>query len=166
MNNPLATIDDYTLLIGPVGPGDEPRLEALLMVSSSVVVGVAPGLLPWWTYDSSDPDAVDPGPVPEPAVLVTCQTASNMATNPAGAGGGAVQMERVGLAETTYAASTWDTTYGLLPAAWRLLLKPWRPPDLASVKLSVPHPAMYEFEEGYGGDWWWWPGLIVEESAG
>ena len=154
---PLATPADYELLIGPVAPADEPKLEYLLAVSSSVVVSVAPGLLPWtvdpadWPLDPDTGLPIDPGPVPEPAVLVTCQTAATMMLNPTG-GGSAVAMERIGLVETQYVATS--DVYGLLPAAWRQLLKPWRPPDMASVRLSVPHPTTYGLD-GYGGDWWW-----------
>jgi hypothetical protein len=144
---PLASLADYELLIGPVGTEDEPRLDYLLIVSSSVVAGVAPGLLPW----VQDDPVPDPGPVPEPAVLVTCQTASTMMTNPAG-NSGAVTMEKVGLIENQYAVH--GNAEGLLPSAWRTLLRPWRPPDLASVRLAVPHPLTYGLG-GYGGSWWW-----------
>jgi hypothetical protein len=156
MSNPLATIDDYTLLIGPVATADEPKVDYMLLVASSVVVGRASGLLPWWQYDpnATDPDTglpyPDPGAVPEPAVLVTCQTADLLVTSPRGVSGPVV-MEKIGLAESQYATRTDPET--LLPVGWRSLLRPWRPPDLASVALTVPHPSEYRYG-GYGADWW------------
>jgi hypothetical protein len=150
---PLATTEDYAKLIGPVPEGDEPRLETMLDVASSVVAQAAPGLLLWYN-PPIDPDTglpIDPGPVPAPATFVTCQVASGFMDDPTGSSG-PVTMERVGLVETQYAAGTtgWDA---LLPAGWRLLLKPWTAPELASVKLVVPHPAEY-FADGWGVDWW------------
>ena len=149
----LAEISDYELLIGPIDSDDEDRAEFLLGVASSVVAGVAPGVLPWIHYDPADPDAIDPGPVPDPVVLVTCQCASRLLAEPAGADG-AVSMERIGWVQTAYDTG-WTTDSGLLPAGWRLLLTAWRAPDLASIRLSVPHPLEYGLG-GYGGDWWLW----------
>jgi hypothetical protein len=162
--NPLATTDDYALLIGPVSADEEVRLEYLLLVASSVVATVAPGLVPWTSYDVTDPDAVDPGPVPPPATLVTCQSAARLMANPTGSDG-AVTQERVGMVETSY-NTDWSVANAILPSGWRLMLKPWRPPDLAAIKLSVPHPAEYLFGSGYGGDWWWlWSeGFLQEEE--
>ena len=153
---PLATIADYELLIGPVDPGDEPRLEYMLLVASAVVVGVAPGLMPWamdptdWPLDPDTGAPVDPtggDPVPAPAVMVTCQVTANLMTDKTGTQG-TVAMERVGLAETQYNAG--GDTYGLLPGAWHLTLKAWRQPWV-SLKLHVPHPSvgMHTYE------WWW-----------
>jgi hypothetical protein len=152
----LATQTDYELLIGPdpTPASDEARLAYMLEVASSVVVTVAPGLYPWlvWPLDD-DGVPVDPGPIPQNATLVTCQVASNLMSDPAGASG-TVTMERVGLAQTHF-TSDWTLTSGLLPASWRLLLKPWRFPDMASISLVVPHPS-----EGLlgmmGDEWWWW----------
>ena len=143
----LATTDDYELLIGPVPAEDKPRLEYELDVASSVVAGVAPGVLPWYLYDSTDPDMTDPGPVPKPVVMVTCQVTANLMASPAGGTGGAVTMERVGLVQTQYDTSD---TYGLLPASWKLTLKPWRTDaGLASVALAVNHPG-----QPLPVDWW------------
>jgi hypothetical protein len=161
MGTALATETDYELLIGPVATGDEAKLDYMLMVASSLVVGVAPGLLSWWNYDPAnpplDPDTglplPDPFPAPEPAVLVTCQTAQNLML-PTGSTGGRIMMERVGEAATTYAPVS-DTEF-LLPTAWRSLLRPWRAPEIASIRLSVPHPLMYT-RGGWGPDWWWTP---------
>jgi hypothetical protein len=155
---PLATTDDYELLMGPVAPADEPRLAYLLGVSTAVVVVVAPGLMPWvqWPTDPITGLPVDPGPIPPPATLVTCQVAARLMDDPAGANG-AITMERIGLVETQYQPD-WSVANALLPTGWKLLLKPWRPPDLASVRLATPHPAEY-LMGGYGGDWWW-PGLL------
>ena len=138
----LATVEDYEMLIGSVADSDEPRLEFMLRVASSVVVGVAPGLLPWTNGEAETE-------VPENAVLVTCQTASALMADPTG-GSGAVSMERVGLVETQYATADVEA---LLPVAWRQLLLPWRPPTMAAIKLVVPHPLAYEMD-GWGGDWW------------
>jgi hypothetical protein len=146
----LATIEDYELLIAPVAAADLERVTYLLDVASSVVAGVAPGLLPWTHYDPDDPEAVDPGPVPAPATLVTCQTTSRMVEEPTG-GDGALTMERVGLVERGY-QPTWESASGLLPSGWRVVLREWVAPAFASVRLSVPHPAAYRFG-GYGGDW-------------
>jgi hypothetical protein len=153
----LADLTDYELLIGPVATADEQKVDYMLLVASSVVASKATGLLPWWWWDPANPPldddgnpVPDPGPVPEPAVLVTCQTASNLITG--GPGGGAIQMERTGLAETTYAPA--ENAEGLLPVAWKTILKPWRPPDMATVRLVVPHPSEY-LRGGYGADWWW-----------
>ena len=157
MTNALATSDDYALLIGPVSPGGQGKLDYMLLVASSVVVGVAPGLLPWWQYDPGDPESVDPGPVPPPAVLVTCQGASALMLSSTGVPG-QVTMEKVGLAETEYSPNS--DAYGILPNAWRQLLRPWRYPEIASIKVTVPHPS--EYLAGYGGQWWLW-GLGLEE---
>ena len=147
----LATIADYELLIGPVATADEPKITFLEMVATSVVVTHAPGLLPW--ASGTPPvgaDGITPLPVPEPAILVTCQTAANIEADPTG-GGGKVQMERVGVTETSYAPGG-DLDL-LLPVAWRRLLKPWRPPVMASIRMSVPHPMEYGMG-GWGGYWW------------
>jgi hypothetical protein len=153
----LATIDDYELLIGPVSADDTERVTFLLGVGSSVVASVAPGVLPWVHYDDTDPEAIDPGPVPDAVVLVTCQVTARLVAEPAGPDG-AVSMERIGWVQTAYATNWSDSS--LLPEGWRLLLKPWRAPDLASLKLVVPHPLEYGLG-GYGGDWWW-PGDIAD----
>ena len=143
---PLATTDDYELLIGPVPDEELPRLEYNLEVASSVVASVAPGVLPWYTYDPDDPELDDPGPVPKPVVMVTCQTAASLMATPTG-GSGAVTMERVGLVQTMYAEGT--DTYGILPAAWKLTLKPWRTDmGLASVKLTTHD------DDPLPVDWW------------
>jgi hypothetical protein len=135
---PLATKADYELLISPVSPDEEPRLDYLLIVGSTVVTTVAPGLYPWLAGE------MDTVPVPEPAVLVTCQVTSRLMNDPEG-GAGAVSMERIGLAITQY-TTDWTLASGLLPGGWQIILKPWRPPSMASIKLHVPHPA-----EGLGG---------------
>jgi hypothetical protein len=121
------------------------------MVATSVVAQVAPGLLPWAQgAPPAQADGITPQPVPDPAVLVTCQTTSTIVGDPSG-GGGKVQMERIGLGVTQYAPG--GDIEGLLPIAWRRLLKPWRPPVMASIPLSVPHPMEY----GMGGwGWTWW----------
>ena len=152
---PLATITDYELLIGPVAQTDDARLNYLLIVGSTVVASVATGALPWLYWDPAnppiDPDtglpATDPGPVPEPIVLVTCQVTAHLMDDPEGASG-AVKMERVGWVSTEY-DTQWAAQSGLLPAHWRLVLKPWRPPDLATARLTVEHPM-----EGWWWDWW------------
>jgi hypothetical protein len=154
----LATTDDYELLIAPVPDEDEPRLEYCLNVASYVVVTVAPLLYPWvvWPLDDAG-DPVDPGPVPPPAVMVTCQAASQLFANPEGSPG-PVTMERIGLSLTRYGAP-WDVTGGLLPAGWQIILKPWRLPDIAAVRLVVPHPS--EEWLGEGEEFWnWW---VVED---
>ena len=136
----LATAEDYQLLIGDVAADDDERLTFLLSVGSSVVVSVAPGLLPWWLDETQEP-------VPEPAVLVTCQVTSRLMADPDG-GDGAVSMERIGWVQTAY-DTNWATQSGLLPGGWRLMLKPWRAPELASVRLSVvlPHPVGWGWNE-------------------
>jgi hypothetical protein len=151
---PLAELADYELLIGPVASTDEAKTNYMLLVSTSVVCGVAPGLLPWAQGNPPlDTDGVTPLPVPEPAVLVTCQTASNLSNDPTG--GAKVTMQRVGLVEAQYAAGGDEDN--LLPVAWRRLLKPWRAPEMASIVLTIPHPMAYA---GYSDDWnWWWDEL-------
>lgn len=153
MTTPLATEADYELLIGPVDPADDARLGYLLDVASSTVVTVAP-LLGVWYFDDWPLDPVgtpiDPGPVPSPATLVTCQTAARYMAIPDG-GGGPVTMERVGLAQTHYDTTSWDITVGMLPPGWQITLKRWRMPDFASVRLFVPHPSESPWLE-----WWWW----------
>lgn len=148
---PLATLADYELLIGPVDPSDEPRLDYLLLVASTVVTTVAPDLYSWLS-------GVNTAPVPEPAVLVTCQVGARLLEQPTGSDG-AVSMERIGWVQTAYTTS-WSQASGLLPAGWQLMLKPWRPPDLASIRLSVPHPSE-ALLGGYGQDWWWpWDAVV------
>jgi hypothetical protein len=154
---PLATSDDYTLLVGPVPSGGEPKLDYMLLVASSVVAGVAPGLMPWWTYDPTDPSQTDPGAVPPPAVLVTCQAANVLMLSPSGVPG-PITMEKVGLAETQFSATA--DAYGILPNAWKQLLRPWRYPEIGSICLTVPHPS--EYLGVYGAEWWLW-GLGLEE---
>ena len=137
----LATQEDYELIIGPVAVEDEPRLEYMLEVASFVVVTVAPGLYQWmvWPIDDETGLPVDPGPVPKPAVVITCQVTSRLMSEPEGAAG-PVAMERIGVVQTHY-DTDWAVSSGLLPAGWQLMLKPWRLPDLASVRLVVPHPS-------------------------
>jgi hypothetical protein len=154
----LATVADYELLIAPVPDEDEPRLTILLDVASSAVVTVAPGLQPWISWPLDDEGVpVDPGPVPPPAVLVTCQCAAGLMSDPEGSAG-PVSSERVGLAQTHY-ETPWDRSLGLLPAGWQLLLQPWRCPELASVLLVVPHPSPARY---WDRSWWW---EVVEDPT-
>jgi hypothetical protein len=147
----LADQDDYELLIGPVDPADEPRLDFMLEVASSTVTTVAPGLYPYYVWPLDDQGIpADPGPVPDPAVYVTCQVASHYLADPGG-GGGRVMMERVGLVQTHYDTTAWDPSTGTLPPGWQLMLKQWLPSSLASVPLVVPHPA-----EAALYRWWAW----------
>jgi hypothetical protein len=149
MTTALAHLSDYEMLIGPVAATDEPKVDYLLLVASSVVAQAAPGLLPW--AQGTPPlgsDGITPRPVPEPAVLVTCQTTSSLVANPTGRGG-QVAMERVGTVAAQYAPNVHDLD-GLLPTAWRKLLKPWRPPDVASIVLTVPHPMAYGVSDEWG----------------
>ena len=152
---PLATITDYELLIGPVAQTDVARVDYLLIVGSTVVASVATGALPWLYWDPNNPPIdpstglpmTDPGPVPEPVVLVTCQVTAKLVEDPEGAPG-AISSERVGWVSTVY-DTQWAAQSGLLPASWRLVLKPWRPPDLATVRLTVEHPM-----EGWWSYYW------------
>jgi hypothetical protein len=156
--DPLAQLSDYEMFFGDVPAANEPMVEFLLIVASSVVAQVAPGLLPWATgAPPAQADGVTPQPVPHPAILVTCQTTNTIVTDPTGRQG-KVQMERVGLIQAQFAPG--GDVESLLPVAWRRLLKPWRPPEMASVTLSVPHPMEY----GMGGwGWtWWFPTLEGE----
>jgi hypothetical protein len=69
-------------------------------------------------------------------------------------GQGRVQMERVGLVQAQYADTAGASeAEGLMPVAWKLLLKPWRAPDMASIPLSIPHPMEYAMG-GWGWTWW------------
>jgi hypothetical protein len=159
MTTPLATLSDYELFYGDVATADEPKVNYLLIVASSVVGQAAPGLLPWCLgTPPPEADGVTPRPVPEPAVLVTCQTTLTMFNDPAGTGGRVI-MQRVGLVQSTFNPDVPDPD-GLLPVAWRRLLKPWRAPVMASIPLTVPHPMEY----GMGGwGWtWWFPTLEGE----
>jgi hypothetical protein len=158
MTTPLAQLSDYEMLIAPVAAADEPKIDYLILVASSVVAQFAPGLMPWAQGTPPlESDGVTPTPVPEPAVLVTCQTTSNIVNNPTG-NGGRIQMQRVGFSAEQYAPG--GDVDGLLPVAWRRLLKPWRAPVMASIPLTVPHPMEY----GMGGwGWtWWFPTLEGE----
>jgi hypothetical protein len=148
---PLADLADYEMFFGPVDTADQPMVDFLLLVATSVVAQVAPGLISWATgVPPYQADGVTPYAVPEPAVLVTCQTANTIVTDPTGRQG-KVQMERVGLVQAQFAPG--GDIESLLPVAWRRLLKPWRAPEIASVPLSVPHPMEY----GMGGwGWTWW----------
>jgi hypothetical protein len=164
MTTALAQLTDYEMLIGPVDTADEPKVDYLLLVASSVVAQAAPGLLPWAQGTPPlEADGVTPAPVPEPAVLVTCQTTSSLVNDPMGKSG-KLQMERVGTVAAQYAPNATDMD-SLLPVAWRRLLKPWRAPDIAAIRLTVPHPM--EWRNYYGG-WglsWLFPSVDVDANG-
>jgi hypothetical protein len=162
MTTALAQLSDYEMLIGPVSSADQPKVDYLLLVASSVVAQAAPGLLPW--AQGTPPlgtDGITPRPVPEPAVLVTCQTTNQLVTDPSGHAG-ALAMERVGTVAQQYAPNAMSPD-GLLPTAWRRLLKPWRAPEVASIPLTVPHPMAYG---GNWEDWWWMEDDVTTDAQG
>jgi len=162
MTTALAQLSDYEMLIGPVATADQPKVDYLLLVASSVVAQAAPGLLPW--AQGTPPlaaDGVTPRPVPEPAVLVTCQASAQMVADPSGHAG-ALAMERVGTTMQTYAPNSLSPD-GLLPNAWRRLLKPWVAPMVASIRLTVPHPMAYG---AYSEEAWWYPSEVNADDLG
>jgi hypothetical protein len=104
--------------------------------------------------------------------MVTANAMRNDGGNP-----GAITMERVGQAITQYQIGGWDYAEGLLPNGWRVILKPWRYPELASVRLEALVPAMSLDPFAWPGWWpefelpWWpdgpdWPGEPARRAAG
>lgn len=140
---PLAEFEDFDARHGPVGPGQEARVEALLEDASSLVLAAASGSAEGWVLGAGESGAPDP---PPPVVAVCIAVAYRAWNNPGG-----VKSETLGAHSVAYRGDGPDALW-LTKQERRIIRQAARLSSFRAVTLASPYSgddvAEEEIEEG------------------